>query len=74
MERAIGWIKTFTVLKHTPPISFGRISNQIVCICAYLSNFMPVLLGEVTSLADDESTEVDDYFEELSDTDNSEDY
>ena len=74
VERAIGRIKTFSILKHTLPISLARLANQIVCVCAYLSNFMPVLLpGEVKSLADDESTEVEDYFEELSDTDYSED-
>ena len=43
VERAIGRIKTFSILKHTMPISLARLSNQIVCVCAFLSNFKPVL-------------------------------
>ena len=42
VERAIGRIKTFNILKHTLPISLSRLSNQIVFVCAYLSNFKPV--------------------------------
>ncbi len=55
VERAIGRIKTFTILKHTLPISLARISNQIVCVCAYLSNFKPVIVpgeGSSSSLAE----------------------
>lgn len=72
VERAIGRIKTFSILKQTLPISLARISNQIVCVCAYLSNFKPVLVpGETLSIAEEGCDEVDDYFEELSDTDES---
>ena len=38
VERAIGRIKSFTILKHTLPISLARISNQIVFVCAFLTN------------------------------------
>ncbi len=69
VERAIGRIKTFTILKHTMPILLARISNQIVCVCAYLSNFKPVLVPGASQSEGD--VELDDYFEELSDTDSS---
>lgn len=39
VERAIGRIKSFTILKHTLPISLARISNQIAFVCAFLTNF-----------------------------------
>ena len=32
VERAIGRIKTFTILKHTLPISFARISSLCLCV------------------------------------------
>ena len=73
VERAIGRIKTFSILKHTLPISLARISNQIVCVCAFLSNFKPVLVpGDSSSSATDNDQEVEEYFEGLSDTDSSE--
>ena len=73
MERAIGRIKTFTILKQTMPISLARLSNQIVCVCAYLSNFKTVLVSPETSAELEESDieEVDEYFDELSDSDGS---
>ena len=46
----------------------ARLSNQIVCICAFLSNFHPALVPlppKASSEAD-----VDKYFEELSDSEN----
>ena len=39
VERCIGRIKNFAILKGALPISMARLSNQIVCICGYLSNF-----------------------------------
>ena len=70
LERAIGRIKTFTNL-HTMPISLSRISNQIVCVCAYLSNFKPVLVPGEGSSSLEGDVDVDDYFEGLSDADSS---
>ena len=35
VERAIGRIKTFLILKETLPITLARLSNQIVFVCAY---------------------------------------
>jgi len=63
VERAIGRIKTFNILKETIPITLARLSNQIVYVCAFLSNFQPAL---VPSDQLDEN-DVDEYFHKLSD-------
>lgn len=66
VERAIGRIKTFSILQQTLPISLSRISNQIVFVCAYLSNFKPALVLPQTPGSECCSEfEVDDYFEHL---------
>ena len=39
VERAIGRIKTFQILKGMIPISMARLSNQIIFVCAFLTNF-----------------------------------
>ena len=44
VERALGRIKTFAILAHTISLSMARISNQIVCVFAYLSNFKTALV------------------------------
>ena len=44
VERAIGRVKNFSILKETIPISLSRIVNQIVCVCCFLSNFHPALV------------------------------
>lgn len=70
VERAIGRMKSFSILKHTIPITLAGISNQIVCVCAYLSNFKPVLVPPHESTMDqdvDSYSDVDEYFAELSD-------
>ena len=68
VERAIGRIKTFLILKETLPITLARLSNQIVFVCAYLSNFKPVLVPSSTTSLTDTTEDVDKYFEDLSDT------
>ena len=70
VERAIGRMKSFSILKHTIPITLAGLSNQIVCVCAYLSNFKPVLVPPHESTMDqddDSNSDVDEYFAELSD-------
>ena len=66
VERAIGRIKLFSILKGTIPLSMARITNQIVFVCAFLTNFQPAL---VPLPDDDELTDADveKYFEQLSD-------
>lgn len=67
VERAIGRIKNYTILKGTLPITMIRISNQIVSVCAWLTNFQPALVP----LASDSTIEdkVDTYFQSLQDSD-----
>ena len=61
VERAIGRMKNFAILQGTFPISMSRIVNQVVCVCAFLTNFMPALVPPPEHLED-----VDNYFEGLS--------
>ena len=44
IERVIGRIKNYAILKSTLPISMARIANQMVSVCAWLVNFQPVLI------------------------------
>ena len=61
VERAIGRLKTFSILKQTIPISMARLMNQIVC--AFLSNFHPALVPPPQQC---EESDVQHYFEQLS--------
>ena len=74
VERAIGRIKSFQILKHTIPITLAGLSNQIVTVCAFLSNFKPVLVPPAEPYSEEEfnsSSDVDDYFAELSESEDS---
>jgi len=44
VERAIGRINTFSILKETIPTSLACLTNQTVYVCAFLANFHPPLL------------------------------
>jgi hypothetical protein len=44
VERAIGRIKTFKILQETIPNDLARLTNQVVHVSAYLSNFHPALV------------------------------
>ena len=68
IERAIGRIKTYRILTSTIPLSMARLSNQIVCICAFLSNFHPALIPQPPEVSFEAN--VDKYFEGLSDSEN----
>ena len=63
VERAIGRLKNYNILKQTIPISMARLTNQIVCVCAFLSNFQPALVPLSEHC---EESDVDEYFELLS--------
>ena len=67
VERAIGRIKNYAILKGTLPITMIRIANQIVCVCAWLTNFQPALIP-IPSNSDVED-EVDQYFHSIEDSD-----
>lgn len=64
VERAISRIKTYSILKGTIPISMARLTNQIVYVCAFLTNFQPALVTFPTSSTE---SDVEDYFQHLSD-------
>ena len=68
IERAIGRIKTYRILTSTIPLSMARLSNQIVCICALLSNSHPALVPQPPEVSSEAN--VDKYFEGLSDSEN----
>ena len=66
VERAIGRIKNFTILKGTIPISMAQLVNQIVCVCAFLSNLCLALVPPPQLLSE---SDVEDYLNALSDSD-----
>ena len=70
VERAIGRIKCFSILKQTIPLSMARLTNQIVSVCAFLSNFHPALVPLPPS-CEDTDVNVEAYFMQLSECDSS---
>ena len=44
VERAIGRMKLYRIITGVFPLKMSRIANQIVSVCAYLSNFHPALV------------------------------
>lgn len=67
VERTIGHIKNYAILKGTFPITMIRLANQIVSLCAWLTNFQPALIPVASDFSEEE--EVDNYFENLEDSD-----
>ena len=62
VERAIRRIKTFEICRSTIPLSMARLSNQIVSVCAFLSNFQPALVPQPRDVTEGDP---DDYFRSL---------
>ena len=60
VERAINRIKFYRILKGTIPISMARLINQIIFVCAMLTNFQPALIPVETGV------DVEHYFDNLS--------
>ena len=67
VERAIGRIKLYAILREVLPISMARIINQIVSVCAFLTNFQPALVPPPQTMSD---SEVEGYLMGLDETDN----
>ena len=44
VKRAIGRMKLHKILTGIFPLKMARLANQIVVVCAYLSNFHPALV------------------------------
>ena len=63
VERAIGRIKNFAILKGTLPITMARLANQIVCVCAWLTSFQPSLVPPP------QNDDVESYFDAIDDSD-----
>ena len=75
VERAIGRVKQFGILKGTFSLSMIRLLNQIVCVCAWLTNFHPVLLPPPLGSSETDEDDVAGYFCSLcSDSDSDSDY
>ena len=51
VECPISRIKNFSILKGTSPLSMMGLTNQIVCVCAWVSNFQPTLVPAPTELS-----------------------
>ena len=64
-ERAIGRVKNYSILKGTFPISMSCLVNQVVCVCAFLSNLRPALVPPPQLLSDSD----EDYLNALSNSD-----
>lgn len=69
VERAIGRIKNYGILSGVFPLTMVRLANHIVSVCAWLTNFQPVLVPPPSdSHCDDE---VDSYFKAVLESDDS---
>ena len=44
VERVMGCIKNYAILKGNQPITMIPLTNQIVSMCAWLTNFQPALI------------------------------
>ena len=60
VERAIGRMKQYNMLAGVFPLKMARIANQIVTVCAYLSNFHPALVPVPDSQDKDDSDDSSD--------------
>ena len=60
VERVIGRIKSYSILKGTLPISTIRIADQMFSLCAWLTNFQPVLIPLTSDTCEDD---VEKYFQ-----------
>ena len=62
VEQAIGRMKQYQILTGIFPLKMSRIANQVVTVCAYLSNFHLALVPMAIlphSPASDESISID---------------
>ena len=69
VERAIGRLKNYNILKGTIPITMARITNQIFHVCGFLTNFQPAL---VPLPEEPDDSDIQGYFQELESDSNSE--
>ena len=60
IERVIDCIKTYAILRGTMPNNVMRVANQIIAVCAWLTNFQPILIPPPAEVCSD--NDVDSYF------------
>ena len=60
VEHVIGRIKTFAILRGTMPNTLMRVANQIIAVCAWLTNFQPIFIPPPTEPCSQDC--VDSYF------------
>ena len=46
VERAIGRIKQYKLVQGKLPITLAGLANDIICACAYLTNFLPPIITD----------------------------
>ena len=49
VERAIGRIKQYKLIQGVLPITLAGLANDIICVCAYLTNFLPPIVSDDSS-------------------------
>ncbi len=67
IKRVFGRIKTFQILKGVIPISMSHLTDQIIYVYSFRTNFLPALVPLSQS---SQEKNVEKYFEELRGTDN----
>ena len=69
VERAVGRVKNFTILKGVYLLNMARVANQIVSVCAWLTNFFPPLIpppsDEEPPVNDDSSSDTDSDIDDI---------
>ena len=66
VEHVIERIINYRILKGTLPLSMARLANQIVSVCAWLTNFQSVIVLTTGSQPEDH---VDDYLKHAFESD-----
>ena len=46
VERAIGRVKQYKLVQGVLPITLAGLANDIICVCAYLTNFLPPIISD----------------------------
>ena len=65
VERAIGRLKNFAIFNEVIPLNLARLINQIVLVCAFLSNFQPALVPPPQGTPE---SDVEEYIEGLAES------
>ena len=72
VEREIGRIKNYRIIGTTFPVSMIHLADMVVSVCAWLTNFEPVLVPPPVD--DHEEDKVDQYFKSVLDSESESEY